>query len=391
MRVLLVNDHATALGGAEAQMLMLRDALRGRGHDARLFASSAGAPVPAAADELCLGTTSWLRTPLQVANPSARRRLREVIGDLRPDVVHVRMFLTQLSPLILPLLRDVPSILHVAWYRPICPRGTKLLPDGRDCAHRAGAACLREGCLGVRAWPAMMAQLALLRRGLPAFSRVITLSEPIRARLVADGMAVDAVVRNGVLDRGARPALAEPPVVAFAGRLVVEKGADVLLRAFAQVREAVPEARLVVAGDGPERGRLASLADELGVAGAVSFAGVLDGVELERRLASAWVQALPGRWVEPFGNVAAEALMRGTAVVATAPGGAVELVGESGAGEVVARGDAEALAAALVARLRDRDRCEAEGARGRAWALEHLRHDVHVAAIERLYEEVCAA
>ena len=97
---------------------------------------------------------------------------------------------------------------------------------------------------------------------------------------------------------------------------------------------------------------------------------------------------MPGRWVEPFGNAGAEALMRGTALVASTPSGAAELVAESGAGATVPRGDVTALRAALAERLSDRERCEAEGARGRAWALENLRHEDHVARVEAVYREV---
>jgi glycosyltransferase involved in cell wall biosynthesis len=391
MRILLVNDYATATGGAEVQMLMLRSALRERGHDARLFASSAGDPPDGAADDLCFGTTSALRTPLQLANPSARTRLRRVIAEFRPDVVHVRLFLTQLSPLIMPLVRDLPSLLHVAWYRPICPRGTKMLPDGRHCAHRAGVACRREGCLSLRAWTPAMLQLALMRRHLPAFTRIVTLSEPIRRRLVAEGIPVSEVLRNGVQDRAGRPALAGPPTVSFAGRLVPEKGADLLIRAFAALREAVPDACLLIAGEGPERSRLEALARDLGVAAAIEFTGHLARATVEDRLSAAWVQAMPGRWIEPFGNAGAEALMRGTSLVASEPGGAADLVRDSCGGVTVPRADVTALARALAERLADRSLCEAEGRRGRAWAMEHLRLDDYVHRVEGVYRDLIEA
>jgi glycosyltransferase involved in cell wall biosynthesis len=387
MRVLLVNDYANPGGGAEIQVQLLRRALRERGHDVRLFASAAGNPPPGAADDLCFGTTTALRTPLQAANPSALLRLRQVLAAFRPDVVHVRLFLTQLSPLILPLLRRVPSIWHVAWYAAVCPRGTLLAPDGRDCDHRAGVACLRQGCISARAWVPAMAQLALVRGGLGAFTRIVTLSESARARLAEAGLEITTVMRNGVAERPARPPLTGPPTVAFAGRLVVEKGADILLRAFSELG---PDARLLIAGDGPERSRIEALARELGVSARVELAGALDAQALERRFAGAWIHAMPGRWVEPFGNAGAEALMRGTPLVASAPGGAAELVLESGAGAVVARRDVAGLAATLGEWLADRDRCERAGARGREWALANLRHEDHVTRVESLYREVVA-
>jgi hypothetical protein len=79
-----------------------------------LFATSS-AGGGAGADYTCRGTTSPLRTLLQSANPSAWWQLRRVLAEFRPEVVHVRLFLTQLSPLILPVLRRVPSLYHAAW------------------------------------------------------------------------------------------------------------------------------------------------------------------------------------------------------------------------------------------------------------------------------------
>ncbi|MBK6803758.1 MAG: glycosyltransferase [Betaproteobacteria bacterium] len=134
MRVLLLHDYGTLSGGAEVMIVALRDALRSRGHEAILFTSTARPlPLPLVSDEQCFGTVSPLRRVLQAANPHAVARLRTVLRDFRPDVVHVKMFLTQLSPLVLPLLRPFPSLLHVINYNLVCPINTKTLPDGTPC------------------------------------------------------------------------------------------------------------------------------------------------------------------------------------------------------------------------------------------------------------------
>ncbi len=108
MKILLVNDYGGATGGAEIQMLTLRRLLRDRGHDARLFSSSAELVTqsPILADYTCYGTTSRAQVVSQVLNISAYKSLRQALQDFQPDVVHVRMFLWQLSPLILPLLKS---------------------------------------------------------------------------------------------------------------------------------------------------------------------------------------------------------------------------------------------------------------------------------------------
>lgn len=389
LRVLLVNDYGTPTGGAEVQMLGLREGLRRRGHDARLLASSADDGTGAnAADYRCFGTTTPFRTVLQTVNPLAYLRLRRVLRDFRPDVVHVRIFLTQLSPLILPLLRDVPTVYHVAWYRPVCPLGTKLLPDGSACTVRAGRACLRDGCLPIHYWLLQMVQRRLFRRWWSAFDRIVAVSGSVRDELALDGIEPVQVMWNAVPARPARPPLTRPPTVAFAGRLVREKGADVLLRAFRAVLDDVPDARLIVAGDGPERRRLERLAGELGLEPHVSILGHLSRAEAERRFATAWVQCVPSRWAEPFGIVAAEGMMRGTAVVATRSGGLAEIVRDEETGLLVPPDEPIALADALRRILSDRGLAEAMGLRGREHALASLGPEAYLDRLLELYSDL---
>ncbi len=386
MKVLLVNDHAAPVGGAEIMTLMLRDGLRERGHDARLFASSARpGGILGSADYECFGTTSRFRALLQTANPWAYWRLRRVLEAFEPDVVHVKLFLTQLSPLILPLLRDVPSLYHVVWYRPICPLGTKMLPDGTACRVRAGPACYRNHCLPLHDWAPLMLQMRLWRRWRSAFDLIVANSDAIRLRLQADGIDAHAVVWGGSPSRSPRGPLVGPPTVAFAGRLVREKGVDVLLRAFAAVAAALPEARLLLAGDGPERERLRALIADLGLSSRVSMLGYLPRAELERQFDAAWVQVVPSRWAEPFGIVATDAMMRGTAVVASRSGGLAESVRDGETGLLVPPDDVDALAAALLRPLRDRALAERMGSAGREVALAGFGEGTFVENFLRLY------
>ena len=122
LRVLMINDYGMASGGAELQMLALRDGLRARGHSVRLFTSDAALVpgFPLLADRSCRGRTDAMQALSQTVNFSARAALREELAAYPPDVVHIRMFLWQLSPLILPVLRDVPVLFQAAVYKAIC-------------------------------------------------------------------------------------------------------------------------------------------------------------------------------------------------------------------------------------------------------------------------------
>jgi len=370
MKILLVNDYAVPTGGAELATLGLREELRKAGHDARIFSSSARSSSEISfADYDCFGTTSRWRTLLQVANPWAFTALRRVLAEFNPDVVHVRMFLTQLSPLILPLLRDVPSLYHVVWYRPICPTGTKLLPTGSPCQKSAGLICYRSGCVPLRDWILLRFQMWLWRKWRHAFKRIVANSRTVQECLIADGIEPVEVIHNGVAIIPATQILSSKPVAVFAGRLVSEKGVDALLQAFAMVTRERPEAQLIIAGEGPERAKLVQLAEKLRITPNVTFLGHLAKGEIETRFAQAWVQVVPSRWAEPFGFVAVEAMMRGTAVVASSTGGLGEIVEHGKTGFLVPPNDPQELAKRLVEVLSDRAKAERMGQSGRRMAV----------------------
>ncbi len=390
MKILLVNDYATPTYGAELGTLELREGLRERGHDARIFASSAGTDRCAGfADYECLGTTSRFRTLLQAANPWAALRLRRVLAEFRPDVVHVRMFLTQLSPLILPVLAGVPALYHVVWYRPICPRGTKMLPDGSACEVAAGLACYQNQCVPLHHWLPLMAQMRFWRNRRHVFARIVANSEAVRRSLVANGIEPVEVIPNGIPVRPPRKSLARDPQLVFAGRLAPEKGVDVLLHAFTRVVRQIPQTTLLLIGDGPEAGRLQSLSAELGLGSSVTFRGEIPQTDLEDDCSGAWAQIAPSRWAEPFGKVAAEAMMRGTAVIASKTGGLAEIVRDGRTGYLVSPGDVAELAEAMLRLLRDRDLAERLGAAGRERALSRYSQSSYLDRFIVLYHDLC--
>ena len=390
MRVLLVNDYGAPMYGAELQMLALRDSLRARGHAVELFSSRAEL-VPgrtSQADSTCFGATGHLQVLSQCLNPSAYLGLRRVLARFKPDVVHVRMFLWQLSPLILPLLRRVPSLYQIVVYKDVCPKGSKLLPDGAACVDPYGLACLRHGCVTPQSWAPAMLQLGLLARWRSAFRRTVVLSGPMRDVLAANGLQRFEVVHNGVAARPPRLPLQGLPLLAYAGRLSAEKGVGVLLQAFAQALHQVPDAALLIAGDGEAEPALRREAVALGIADRVRWLGHLPRAAMETAFDPAWAQAVPSLWQEPFGNVTSEAMMRGTALVASDVGGASDLVEDGRTGLLVPPGDTEALRAALVRVLGRAEEAERLGAAGRAYAVEHLGQDRVVSRFETIYAEL---
>lgn len=389
MKILLINDYGVPVGGAETMLLALRDGLRERGHTVRFFASNARpVDLPNQADAQCFGTNSRWQTLTMAANPSAYLNLRRALEAFQPDIVHVKMFQWQLSPLIIPLLREIPSIYNIATYKPICPLGTKLLPDGSPCRVRAGTICLSNHCLSPQAWAPMLFELKLWRLWRSAFDVFMVETDALKSTLLAEDIQPVEIVLPGVPFRALRPALANPPTISFAGRLVAVKGIAVLIRAFERVAQRISDARLIIAGEGEERARLEKLTRDLGLEYRVQMLGHLSNEPMEKIFDAAWVQVVPSLWAEPFGFVAAEAMMRGTAVIASDAGGLRDIVRDGETGRLVPPGNVDALANALVDILQDRACAERWGRAGREIALRRYGVAACVNQMERIYESL---
>jgi glycosyltransferase involved in cell wall biosynthesis len=157
----------------------------------------------------------------------------------------------------------------------------------------------------------------------------------------------------------ARLGLAARPLAVCVGRLTRQKGQDVLLGAWPRVRAQVPDAELVLVGIGPTRSALEATAPA-----GVTFAGFR--TDVPDWMAAADVVVLPSRW-EGMSYVMLEAMASGRPVIASEVGGAREAIGAVGertAGALVPAEHPEALARAVVDRLRDPVLAAVEGAEG---------------------------
>lgn len=153
--------------------------------------------------------------------------------------------------------------------------------------------------------------------------------------------------------------------VLFIGRLAAAKGVPVLLEAFAVLHATHPDARLTLVGDGPERAALEARTRALGLTGAVRFTGYLSQDEVAEELSQADLFALPS-FAEGVPVVLMEAMTSGLPVLATRIAGIPELVEDGLSGRIVAPGDADAFAAAMIDLLADPARAREMGRSGRA-------------------------
>lgn len=231
----------------------------------------------------------------------------------------------------------------------------------------------------------------MLRRSRP----LITISRQNAQRLVTLGIPEPIIIPPGTdPDRFTPPDIPRtgPPVLLTVGRLVRRKGVDTVLRSLPSLLEQRPELRYWIAGTGPELPALQRLAQESGVAHAVTFLGFVPDADLPELYRQASIFVMPTRAdrnsgdVEGFGIVYLEAGASGLPVVAADSGGATDAVRDDKTGLLVPPDDPAALTRALTYLLDNPDAAAKMGAAGRRWVEDEMNWDRAAAQLFHVLE-----
>lgn len=322
-----------------------RDLLLDRGHRVERFEVSNASVNPSA-----------LRTGVEtVWSLRSYRKMREVIREKTPDLVHFYNTFVQLSPSVYwaAAAEGVPVVQTLQNYRLTCANGL-LMRDARPC----------EDCVGRFPWPALLHRtyrnslvatgavvgMQQVNRALGTYRNkvdaYITPTDFARSVMVRAGLPEDKVhvKPNFVSDplKGGAPPEERANQLVFVGRLRHEKGVDLLLEAWRLMQPG--GAKLVIVGDGPERKDLEHRFS--GLSG-VEWRGWLGREEMLREISRSRHLVVPSRWYEGLQVVVLEALALGTPVIAPDHGGFPDIISSGGDGLLFEPNDEQSLAAAL--------------------------------------------
>jgi glycosyltransferase involved in cell wall biosynthesis len=288
-----------------------------------------------------------------------RRFMDDVQRDFRPDVVHFHNLFPQLSPAALRAAAGRAAVVMTLHnYRLICPAATFVL-RAQTCERCLGTlpwravvhGCYRQSRLGSASLAASLSLHRALRTFAGSVDTFFAVSQFVKEKHVEAGFDPERIVvkPNFVMPAPRRDGAGESFL--YIGRLSPEKGLDALLQHWHDV-----DARLVVAGDGPDAQRLRAMAPPT-----VEFLGAVDAARVPELLARARAVVVPSRAFEGAPRVVVEAYAVGVPVLAARSGALPELVVDGEAGLLLEPGDAQAWKQA-VARLSDDEVAERMGA-----------------------------
>jgi glycosyltransferase involved in cell wall biosynthesis len=221
----------------------------------------------------------------------------------------------------------------------------------------------------------------LLRMAGRAAARVLTVSRAVAAQFGDESKV--SIVYNAVemppppAGRGPE----QPPVVGYVGRLDAGKGLDTLVKAFLGLHVRYPRARLLIAGEGPERRSIPSHP-------------AIDVLGFQSDLSGAWGQmdicVQPSSQPDSFPRAVIEAMSWAKPVIGAAIGGIPEAIEEEATGLLFEPGDVAGLSVRLEALLRDRDRAKAMGAAGRRRCEKLFSVPAQIQQLTRIYDNTYA-
>ena len=207
---------------------------------------------------------------------------------------------------------------------------------------------------------------------------------------IAPGIDTDHFSPQDARDLRNELGLTEKKVIVSVGRLVHRKGQDVLIEAMPAIIKDVPEAHILMIGEGPYRSYLENRVKALGIQERVTFIGRIQYADLPRYICVGDLFVMPSRSrlagleVEGLGIVYLEASACGLPVIAGDSGGAPDAVLEGQTGLVVDGTSKSDVAAAVVELLLDPDRSKAMGIRGRQWIIQEWRWEIWSARFAEL-------
>lgn len=377
MHLVWINELAHGKGGTERYVGDTAARLRERGVRSTLL-YDVRSPVDPEYLSLFDGAYPQVDRP---------RQLRE----LAPDALYVHRVdegdaILELASAGVPVLRFFHD------YKIFCLREHKYTAIGQEtCRRTIGVGCY--ACLGFvqRAAsgpsPVKLVSVASLRRaqrrnqGLTAHAVGSTYMREHLAAHGFDRAKIHVLPLYAEAPPEALPGPREPELVLFVGQLIRGKGLDLLLRALAQTWT---RARLLVAGEGNQRGELEALSRSLGLGARVTFAGRIAPAELPALHARARCLAMPSRYPETFGLAGIEALASGLPVIASDVGGIREWLEDGENGILVPSGDVGALTRALDRLVLDDALAAAMGRRAQATHRARFLPEHHLGRLHAL-------
>lgn len=358
MKILMVNKFLYPRGGCETYMLKLSEELKSKGHEIEFFGMYDEKNTVGNRENLYTTNMDFHSTGIArffypfkiIYSFEASKKIGKVLDSFKPDIVHMNNINFQLTPSIIYAIkkRNIPLVQTVHDYQMICPNhllySLKEAKPCERCVNGSKFNCLKYSCIHSSKAKSLIGAIeAKLYSLLKTYRKVdlfVCPSKFLAEKLLsADSLYTGKTFTiHNFIEKKPIPEKTDTkaPYVAFASRLSVEKGVDILSKA----AKLLPDIPFIVAGNGPDDECLKNIPN-------VTMKGFLTGDELTSLIANAKVMILPSVWYENCPLNILETHSFGVPVITMNSGGMAELVEDGKTGLLINEPTPEAIAQAI--------------------------------------------
>lgn len=386
MKILMISNYGSKIGGAEIYMFNLKEELEKRGYIVKILSSNAYPEKKHFNDYEFKGFNekSVGRIIYYIFNPCSYFELKKILKESKPDVVHLHT-ISRASASILLCLKNIATVMTVHDYALICPDAIRLLPSLKICNRNFGRCCFE--CIGKRYyWEEIKYGVykKLLKNVdvfIPNSKFVGRILKRNKIRQISKDFKFGIRLLNYSMIREASNLL-------YVGRLTKEKGVEYILKAMPAIIKKILKTHLNIVGDGPEKENLKKLSKQLKLEKHVTFFGQIPNKEIGKYYKESTIAIVPSIWPEPFGLIGPEAMSVGRPVIASNVGGTPEWLEDGKTGYLVEPRNPKQIAEKVIKLLSNRKLMEKMGRNARKKVEKEFDIKKHVKEIEKVYREV---
>lgn len=402
MKVLLAHKFFNYNGGADVFFFEVGRVLKENGHEVAYFSTKSEKNEPSewsryfvdAPDFKSSNPLTKLKALASIPyNRGTKKAFEKLLDDFQPDVIHCFNIMTQISPSILVAAkeRNIPVVISLNDYKHICPN-YKLFHHGRiceDCKNGGYIHCFKNKCAHDSAAFSLASTIeSYVHKWMDVYLKNISLflfASDFMAEKTEEFWKVK-LNRGKLMNPYKVPQAPEfskkGEYGLYFGRLIDEKGVDVLLKALTVAKD-IP---FVIVGNGPEEDNLKKMAEEAGLKN-VQFVGPKWGAELDEYLNNCKYVVCPSTWHENFPYVILQSFAAGKPVIGTLRGGIPEMITKD-RGALYEAQDYETLAKLMQEYDKDTEGCVEKGKAARKYVEETFNDTEFYKAIVENYNKI---
>lgn len=391
MKILILEDLGFDIGGISSYLINATKVLKKEGHTVKILSSDVK-PEEKHSDQKAYIYTDYtfrsfkknriLRISTSIFNPFSYLKIKQILKEFKPDIVHLNNFLNIASPSVLCCLKNIPTILTIHDYSILCPTGFRMFAS-KICNLSFGKNCIK--CIGIKGYYYEKIKRKIRKRLFKNIDLIITPSIKLKKDLMNAGIFNIRHIYTGIKLLKYSKSI-EGNNLLYVGRLSKEKGVEYLLKAMIGITKKIPTVHLNITGSGPEKKNLEELVKQLKLKN-VSFIGQIPNKEIEQYYRMSNLIIVPSICEEVFPLVGIEAMSVGRPVIGSRVGGIPEWLDDGKTGFLVNPGNSAQIAEKVIQLFSNRKLMEKMGENGRKKA-EKFDINNHIREIEKVYQEV---